>query len=118
MRLGGGANPFGCHRRDLRAAVVGQPRRTRIIGHQDNEEAAVQQDYIGVREELAHQRELGVPFPVAWSQALQLLPPISGRNGMAMERKHVREALSCTQDEWARAYERLPGQIPGLEALR
>jgi hypothetical protein len=75
-------------------------------------------DLTTVREILTGCRQEGEPFDEAWPRALQALPPLQGRGGAAVERKHVREALGCTRDEWARAYERRPGNALGIEALR
>jgi len=62
-------------------------------------------DYIGVREELARCRELGAPFPVAWSRGLEQLPPLSGGTPDARDRRLARAVLLETQEAWQAAYE-------------
>jgi hypothetical protein len=78
----------------------------------------VTDDLTAVRTILTDCRREGEPFPQAWERALQAVPPLNGRVGEAMDRRHVREALSATQGEWAAAYECRPGKLRAMAELR
>lgn len=59
-------------------------------------------------------RRDGAPFPLAWSRALEVVPPpAEGGTAEAVARKQTRDAPLGTRHAWQGAYERKP-----LEAQR
>jgi hypothetical protein len=51
---------------------------------------------------------LSAPFPLAWSRALEVVPPAEGRTAEAVERRQTREALLGTRQACQAAYEGRP----------
>jgi hypothetical protein len=68
-------------------------------------------DFASVRRTLSDYRREGAPFPLAWSRAIEVVPPAEGRTAEAADRRRTRDALLGTRAAWQSAYERRPVRV-------